>query len=481
MNETPTPEASGAAEVAETVINVAGDVFVVARDVTLGVLAGLIVSVLVVMILRLGAHRRVMWGRLAHHCRSALHFLGASAGAYISFQLTAPSLAVQGHAPGWVSMIAHSLLVLTIAAATWLLVCFLRALEESVVSGAQEKGPAGRANRVTTQAQVLRRVASAVVVICGLVGAIMTFPAARVAMGSLLASAGIISVVAGLAAQSMLGNVFAGLQLAMTDAIRVDDVVVVDTGEQGVIEEITLSYVVVKTWDERRIILPSKYFTERPFANWSRRGTQIIGDITLCLDWRVPVAALRAQLHTILASNSDWDGREATVVVLDTSTHLVTVRVALSAGDHMKVGALKTYVREEILAWLQREHPEALPRTRIEINNVEVTADPTDEKVARLAEELMVLSQGRTEPPTDSDGLMPGQGPIETAKVRAASWRASAARRKRREKRSSHEHRRISIVARAEHSAQDATRVLPPATQSPKESQEDTHGADHQR
>ena len=145
--------------------------------------------------------------------------------------------------------------------------------------------------------------AEVIIIICGLVGAVMTFPGARLAMGSLLASASLVSVIAGLAAQSTLGNVFAGIQLALTDAIRVDDIVVVGK-EQGAIEEITLTYVVVRIWDDRRLIYPSTYFTQSPFANWSRRGTQHVGTLTLDLDWRVPVASVRAELARVVASSS---------------------------------------------------------------------------------------------------------------------------------------------------------------------------------
>jgi len=163
---------------------------------------------------------------------------------------------------------------------TWLVVAFAKAIESTVVKGVQASENQGRANRVTTQSQIIRRVAQVVIVIAGLVSAIMTFPSVQLAMGSLLASAGLASVIAGMAARSMLGNVFAGLQLATTDAIRVDDVVVVDN-EQGTIEEITLTYVVMRTWDERRLILPSTHFTENPFANWTRGGSQSTGTFTL--------------------------------------------------------------------------------------------------------------------------------------------------------------------------------------------------------
>ena len=194
----------------------------------------------------------------------------------------------------------------------------------------------------------------------------------------------------------MLGNVFAGLQLATTDAIRVDDVVVVDN-EQGTIEEITLTYVVMRTWDERRLILPSTHFTENPFANWTRGGTQSTGTFTLDLDWRVPIAAMRAELARLVAASTVWDGRQASLDVSDAVGGHVTVRVVLTGANPGDVGALKFYVREELVTWLQREAPYALPRTRVEVEQVEVTQDLSSEQVARTAEEIIAKQRAEAE------------------------------------------------------------------------------------
>lgn len=207
-------------------------------------------------------------------------------------------------------------------------------------------------------------------------------------MGSLLASAGLASVIAGMAARSMLGNVFAGLQLATTDAIRVDDIVVVGD-EQGTIEEITLTYVVMRTWDDRRLILPSTHFTENPFANWTRGGSQATGSFTLDLDWRVPIASLRAELARLVAASTVWDGRQASLEVSDAIGGQVSVKIVLTGDNPGDVGTLKSYVREELVTWLQREAPYALPRTRVEVEQVEVTQDLSPEEVARAAEEIV--------------------------------------------------------------------------------------------
>src|SRR3712207_6783548 len=199
----------------------------------------------------------------------------------------------------------------------------------------------------------------------------MTFPGARAAGTSLFASAGVVSVIAGLAAQSTLANVFAGLQLAFTDAIRVDDVVVVE-GEWGRIEEITMTYVVVHLWDDRRLIMPSTYFTTTPFQNWTRRAADLLGTVELDLDWSVPVDEMRQELTRLLESTDLWDHRVGVLQVTEATGGYVRVRALASAVDAPTLFDLRCHVREELVDWLQRTHPGALPRARVEGSLVEV-------------------------------------------------------------------------------------------------------------
>jgi hypothetical protein len=199
-----------------------------------------------------------------------------------------------------------------------------------------------------------------------------------------------------------------------------------------------LTYVVVRIWDDRRLIYPSTYFTQNPFANWSRRGTQHVGTLTLDLDWRVPVASVRAELARVVASSSVWDGRTANLDVTDTSSGTVTLRIAVSGKNPSDVFTLQCYVREELVAWLQREAPFALPRTRVEVEQVQVTHDPQPEEVARLAEELVALQHddgAAVSADTTTAVRRPKEGdPIEEARVRAAAKGLSRLRRARREK-----------------------------------------------
>lgn len=222
-----------------------------------------------------------------------------------------------------------------------------------------------RARRVRTQVSILRRLTVVAVGVVAAGAMLLTFPSARAAGTSLLASAGLISVVAGLAAQTSLANVFAGLQLAFTDALRVDDVVVVDT-KWGRVEEITLTYVVVHIWDDRRLVLPSTYFTTTPFENWTRRNADVLGTVELDLDWTTPFDAMRAELARIVEGNPLWDGRVAVLQVTDAVSSFVHVRVLLSGVDGPTVFDLRCHVREALVRWLQAEHPDAFPRVRTE-------------------------------------------------------------------------------------------------------------------
>jgi len=223
-----------------------------------------------------------------------------------------------------------------------------------------------RARRVRTQVSLLRRLTVALVVVVATASMLLSLPGARPLGASLIASAGLLSVVAGLAAQTSLANVFAGLQLAFTDALRVDDVVVVAT-QWGRVEEVTLTYVVVHVWDDRRLILPSTWFTTNPFENWTRRDTDLLGAVDLELDWTTPFDEMRQELRRVLDGTDLWDGRTGILQVTDAVASFVHVRVLVSGRDGPTVFDLRCHVRESLVRWLQREHPYALPAVRHEL------------------------------------------------------------------------------------------------------------------
>lgn len=220
------------------------------------------------------------------------------------------------------------------------------------------------ARRVRTQALILRRVAVVAIVIIALASSLLIFPAARAAGTSLLASAGVVSIIAGLAAQSTLGNVIAGMQLAFSGAIRVDDVVIAND-EWGRIEEITLTYVVLHVWDDRRLVLPSTYFTTTPFENWTRTSSQLMQSVDFDLDWLVDPQAMRDEMHRVLGRTTLWDGRVAVLQVTDAVGGMIHVRILVTAVDAPTLFDLRCFVREEMIRWLHEQQPAALPRTRV--------------------------------------------------------------------------------------------------------------------
>jgi small-conductance mechanosensitive channel len=223
-----------------------------------------------------------------------------------------------------------------------------------------------RARKLRTQVGIIRRLIVTVAVVITLGAVLLSLPKVEAVGASVLASAGLISVVAALAAQSTLGNVFAGLQLAFSDAIRLDDVVIVEE-EWGWIEEITLTYVVVRAWDDRRLVLPSTYFTSTPFQNWTRHSSELLGSVELDLDWGVDPAEMRLELDRILALTELWDGRVNVLQVTDAVGGWVRVRVLVTARDAPTLFDLRCHVREFLVAWVREHADQGLPRQRVEL------------------------------------------------------------------------------------------------------------------
>ncbi|WP_445548741.1 mechanosensitive ion channel family protein [Frankia sp. CiP1_Cm_nod2] len=266
----------------------------------------------------------------------------------------------------WTGAIVRLLGLAFIGGVSWLVAVLTFLLEDLALARYRMDVADNRhARRVRTQVILLRRITVVVITVIAVASMLMTFPSVRIAGASIVASAGIVGIFAGLAAQTSLANVFAGLQLAFTDAIRVDDVVVVEK-EWGRIEEITLTYVVVHIWDDRRMILPSTYFTTVPFQNWTRREAAVLGVVELDLDWSVPVEEMRAEMHRILDATALWDGRVSVLQVTDAVGGCVRVRVLVSGSDGPTVFDLRCHVRELLVRWLRQRHPAALPRTRLE-------------------------------------------------------------------------------------------------------------------
>jgi small-conductance mechanosensitive channel len=325
--------------------------------VAIALVAALAVAVVTKLIV-LAATKRREWPRaLTMKARHPYRLLLVVIAVWIAISLTMPGMA-------WVN---HLFLILLIAVGAWFVGAIVGFAIELGMGRYRIDVPDNRvARRIQTQLAIVRRLAYAVIVIVAAGSILLTFPGVQAVGASVLASAGIVSIVAGLAAQSTLANVFAGVQLAFSDAIRVDDVVIAE-GEWGRIEEITLTYVVVHIWDDRRMVLPSTYFTSTPFENWTRSSSELLGSIEIDLDWRVSPAAMRVELEKILARTSIWDGRASVLQVTDATAGFVRVRILVTAVDAPTLFDLRCFVREEMLEWLQAQDPGAIPRTRVQV------------------------------------------------------------------------------------------------------------------
>ncbi|MFK0098424.1 MULTISPECIES: mechanosensitive ion channel family protein [unclassified Streptomyces] len=302
-------------------------------------------------------HETPLWG-LLRRCRIPFQLVMCAAllrGTYARTGLGP----VQDHRVG----IGRLLTLVLIGASAWLVVRIAIAVVDSVYAryaAAHNRDPA-RVRRVRTQVTLIQRVVIAVATTLAVAAMLLTFPEMQAVGTSMLASAGVLGIVAGVAAQSTLGNLFAGLQIAFGDMVRIGDTVVVD-GEWGTIEEITLTFLAVRTWDERRITMPVSYFTGKPFENWSRGGAQMTGSVFFHLDHSAPIEAMRDKLRDILGECAAWDGRNWSLAVTDTTPTTIQVRAVVTAKDADDIWTARCAVREQLIGWLRDHHPYALPR-----------------------------------------------------------------------------------------------------------------------
>lgn len=301
-------------------------------------------------------HETPLWG-LLRRCRPPLQVVVITALLRGSYRATKIDW-VREHKAG----IGQVLTLVLIGASAWLVVRIAATVVEASYSryATGSRDPA-RVRRVRTQVTLIQRVVMAVVTVVAIAAMLLTFPPMRGVGTSMLASAGLLGIVAGVAAQSTLGNLFAGLQIAFGDMVRIGDTVVVD-GEWGTIDEITLTFLAVRTWDERRITMPVSYFTSQPFENWSRGGVQMTGTVFFHLDHSAPVAAMREKLREILGDIAAWDGRDWSLAVTDTTPSTIQVRAVVTAKDADDIWTVRCAVREQLIGWLRDHHPYALPR-----------------------------------------------------------------------------------------------------------------------
>lgn len=290
----------------------------------------------------------------------------------IALRLALPLTAIS---PEGIDDLNHALFIGVIFAVAWLLWRTILMIEDLLVSRFHiDAADNLRARKIQTQIRGIRNIAAFLLWVLAGALALTTFETVRQFGVTLLASAGVAGIIIGFAAQRSISTIIAGIQIAMTQPIRVDDVVIVE-GEWGRIEEITLTYVVIKIWDLRRLIVPINYFIEKPFQNWTRTEAELLGSVFIDTDYSVPVDALRDELDRILDGNPRWDGEVKSVVVTEAGSRTMQIRALVSAANSGDAWDLRCEVREKLIAFLREDYPGSLPRVRAEIAGQTSRAD----------------------------------------------------------------------------------------------------------
>ena len=272
----------------------------------------------------------------------------------------------------WIAAIRHLNSLCLILALTWAALKAITAIGDVIVSlNPAVEGRHHAARRVETQARFLTRGLTVLVAIIGISTALMTFPSIRQLGTSLLASAGIGGLIIGFAARPVLSNLLAGLQIALSQPFRIEDVLKFKD-EWCWVEEVTTTYVVLRTWDLRRLVVPLQWFIENPFENWTRRPTSLMGTVFMWLDYRMPVPPLRAEFERLLKADGAWDELIGTTQVVDAGEHAMQIRFLMSSTDSITLWHLRCRMREALLDFVQREYPDYLPNVRARVDENEV-------------------------------------------------------------------------------------------------------------
>jgi len=287
-----------------------------------------------------------------------------------------PLVAILAAMPGlpiaepYVMSIRHAVIIGLIAAVAWMAIELIQVVEDFIeLRYRLDVADNLSARRVRTQVQVLRRIVAMVIGVIGLALILMTFPSIWNIGTAIFASAGAAGIVVGMAARPTLANLLAGVQIALTEPIRIDDVVIVD-GEWGRIEEIGTTYVVVCIWDLRRLVVPLSHFIERPFQNWTRTSADLLGTVFVYTDYTVPVEEVRREVTRILEASGMWDGKVAGLQVTNADARTMELRALMSAPNASVAWDLRCHVRERLIEFLQQKYPSSLPKARAEIRQM---------------------------------------------------------------------------------------------------------------
>ncbi|MBU1107751.1 MAG: mechanosensitive ion channel family protein [Candidatus Riflebacteria bacterium] len=273
---------------------------------------------------------------------------------------------------GMQKLVQNATSIAIIASVAWILIQLVLTIEKGVV-GHFKAGSDGslKERAIFTQVYLLKKIILLVIGIFTLGSMLMVFEAVRQLGTSILASAGVLGIIVGLSAQKTIAMLLAGLQIAITQPIRIEDVVIVES-EWGWIEEITLTYVVVRIWDLRRLVVPINYFIEKPFQNWTKTSADIMGDISIFVDYTVPVEEIRQAAKEIVSASALWDKKVFGVQITDATERAMKLRVLVSASNSGKAWDLRCEVREKIIAFIQKNYPGSFPKVRTDNPSVSV-------------------------------------------------------------------------------------------------------------
>ena len=340
-------------------------------DIALGLLiiltalvAGILVKYILFRLLKIYNKQEnpLLVRSLPHHLNQPLSFL-------IPLLFLSMSMPMLPYSDKTVYILKRVIEVLDIIVFAWALIKLTDVARDLVRQRFQiEKADNFRERKLITQLQFVRKITIVLIGFIALSMILLSFDAVRKLGTGLLTSAGVLGIVVGIAAQKSIANLLAGLQIAFTQPIRLDDVLVLEN-EFGRVEEITLTYVVLKIWDNRRIILPLNYFIEKPFQNWTRTGSDILATVYLYTDYTVPIEAVRKEFDAILAGTDLWDKRVAVLQVTDSKEHTLELRALMSANNSATAWDLRCLVREKLVQFIQEHYPEALPKLRTELSH----------------------------------------------------------------------------------------------------------------
>ncbi len=327
------------------------------------VVAGFVFRFIIINALRAAGkkERGILFKSLADHTGGPLYLLLPLVAYSIGMEIPKITVAFE-------AVFGKAVDILFILSVSWLLAKMTFVFEDLILKRFQiDVRDNLKARKIYTQVQFFKRAVIIAICVISIAVILMSFSRVRQLGTTLLASAGVIGIIIGFAAQRTLATFFAGLQIAITQPLRIDDVVVVE-GEWGRIEEITLTYVVVKIWDLRRLVLPITYFIEKPFQNWTRESAHLLGTVFIYTDYTVPVDAVRRELHRILEKSEYWDGKVWNLQVTGTNEKVVELRALMSAIDGPTAWNLRCEIREKLIDYIQSNYPGAFPKVRNEVN-----------------------------------------------------------------------------------------------------------------